>query len=55
MLRRNSSSLGALVIALTCAAALYGSLDRGIIQGTITDSQGAPVRNAEVVVKNMAT
>ncbi|HEV2379844.1 MAG TPA: carboxypeptidase regulatory-like domain-containing protein [Terriglobia bacterium] len=55
LLRRSSSSVVALVIALTCATALYGSLDRGIIQGTITDLRGALVSNAKVVVKNMAT
>ena len=42
-------TIGALLLA-TCA---FASLDRGVIQGTVTDPQGSVIPGATVVVKNV--
>jgi hypothetical protein len=43
------------VTALLLAANLAASPDRGTIQGTVTDPQGAVIPGAQVLVKNMDT
>ncbi len=45
----------ALAVALLLATTLLGSIDRGAIQGTVSDQQGAVVPGAKVVVKNVET
>jgi hypothetical protein len=42
-------------MALAPAAGLWASIDRGIIQGTVSDQQGGVVPGATVVVKNVDT
>jgi Carboxypeptidase regulatory-like domain len=42
-------------LALVCGGVLYGAINRGTIQGTITDPQGAAVPGAIVVVTNVNT
>ena len=44
-----------LLLGLSLSAALQASIDRGVIQGTVTDSAGALVPGAKVVVKNVDT
>jgi len=44
-----------LVLGLSLSAALQASIDRGVIQGTVTDPAGALVPGAKVVVKNVDT
>src|SRR5439155_2064356 len=44
-----------LLLGLSLSAALQASIDRGVIQGTVTDSAGAVVPGAKVVVKNVDT
>ncbi len=45
----------ACLAALALATLLQASLDRGAIQGTVTDQQGAVVPGAKVIVKNVDT
>src|SRR2546427_8075228 len=42
-------------VGLSLSAALQASIDRGVIQGTVTDPAGAVVPGAKVVVKNVDT
>src|SRR2546427_6351074 len=44
-----------LLLGLSLSAALQASIDRGVIQGTVTDPAGALVPGAKVVVKNVDT
>lgn len=44
-----------LLLGLSLSAALQASIDRGVIQGTVTDQAGALVPGAKVVVKNVDT
>ncbi len=44
-----------LIIGLLAASTLPASIDRGSIQGTVRDQQGATVPGAKVVVKNVNT
>ena len=49
-------TLAALIGALSLATTtLLGSIDRGVIQGTVTDPQGSVIPGARVVVRNLAT
>ncbi len=48
-------ALAALLMTLAPATLLHASIDRGAIQGTVTDQQGAMVPGAKVVVKNVET
>lgn len=50
-----ADALGLTVLALAAASLLMGAIDRGNIQGTVTDEQGAVVPGAKVVVKNLDT
>ncbi len=45
----------AVLMALVSAAWLGASIDRGSVQGTVTDQQGGAVPGATVVVKNDET
>ncbi len=49
------NSLRAALFLLTFACFLEASLDRGAIQGTVSDPQGAVVPGAKVAVKNVDT
>jgi hypothetical protein len=44
-----------LLVGLACVNFLYAAIDRGIIQGTVTDEQGATVPGAKVIVRNVDT
>src|SRR2546426_1082946 len=44
-----------LLLGLSLSAALQASIDRGVIQGTVTDPAGSVVPGAKVVVKNVDT
>src|SRR2546427_1139231 len=44
-----------LLAVLGFANFLYAAIDRGTVQGTVTDDQGAAVPGAKVVVKNIDT
>src|SRR5438874_8299684 len=50
-----SRFVAALIVGLLAASTLSASIDRGSIQGTVTDQQGATVPGAKVVVKNVNT
>ncbi len=50
-----SRALTASLLGAAFAGVLWGSIDRGAIQGTVTDAQGAVVPGAKVVVRNTAT
>ncbi len=45
----------AVLLALACASPVDASIDRGAIQGTVTDAQGAVIPGAKVVIKNVDT
>ena len=47
--------LATLMVGLSTTTILEASIDRGSIQGTVTDQQGATVPRAKVVVKNVNT
>jgi len=56
--RRPAVAKNALAIALLAIAAasiVMGAIDRGNVQGTVTDEQGAIIPGARVVVKNLDT
>src|SRR6266446_4843633 len=44
-----------ILAVLAYATVLQASIDRGVIQGTISDEQGAVVPGAKVVVRNVET
>ncbi len=56
-MRRKGSKkvLVELLIALALTTTLHASIDRGSIQGTVTDPQGGVVPSAKVIVKNVET
>ena len=45
----------ALAVTMAMATCLYATLDRGIIEGTVTDPQGGAIPGAKVTVKNLDT
>jgi len=44
-----------LALAFTLASCLQASIDRGAIQGTVTDPQGGVIPQAKVSVTNLDT
>ncbi len=55
MKRHGQILLFASIVCLFATVALWGSSDRGIIQGTVTDPQGAVIPKVEVLVQNVET
>src|SRR5262245_6397959 len=47
--------LAGVIVSLACSTFADASIDRGTIQGTITDEQGAIVPGARVIVKTIET
>ncbi|MGA3168367.1 MAG: carboxypeptidase regulatory-like domain-containing protein, partial [Terriglobia bacterium] len=52
---RLQASFFALTAILLFSTAIFASLDRGQVQGTVTDPQGAVVPGVTVVVTNVDT
>ncbi len=52
---RIGEALAAALIVVALGTTLWASLDRGSIQGTVSDQQGGAIPGAKVVVKNLET
>lgn len=53
--RMRSAALGLLIVLGLSSPALYGQFNLGAISGTVTDTSGAAVANATVIITNEAT
>ena len=54
-MQRASRSFGFMILLSAAALVSQAASDRGVIQGTATDSQGGLFPNVSVVVTNVAT